>query len=285
MVPAPALIPSQGAEVYLKLESLQPSGSFKLRGAALRLDALDAAERLRGVVASSAGNHGLGVALAALTLGIRATVFVPETSPAAKRQGIARLGATVVAFGATYDQAEHAARTFSAETGAVFVSPFDDPWVIRGNGGTLAEEILEQRPDARQVVCTVGGGGLAAGLAEILTPAGASIVGVQPRGHCAMSESLRLGKALVEYHGEPTLAGGCEGGVAERTFEACVRHRVTMTLVSEDAIRRAMTFAQDRLGLVVEPTAAVALAGILEGAVPTLVPTVVVVSGGQAPST
>lgn len=259
--------PALGPGVALKLESLQRTGSFKLRGAATRLDALTPAERGAGVVAASAGNHGLGVALAGRALGLRVEVVVPATAPAVKRQGIAALGASVVEGGATYDEAEAAARARAAATGAVFVSPYDDPWIVRGNGERLGEELAAQAPDLALVVCPVGGGGLVGGLAAALAPRGVRVVGVQPAANCAMAESLRDGRAHVVYDGRPTLAEGCEGAVAELTYELCRRHGVAIALVDEPAIRRAIAFAYRRLGVVCEPTAAVALAGLLEGGV------------------
>jgi threonine dehydratase len=267
-------------EVSLKLESLQRTGSFKLRGAALRLDALSAEERARGVVVASAGNHGLGVALSARALGIRATVVVPETSVEVKRRGIAALGAEVIVEGAGYDDAEAAARARAAAADAVFVSAYDDPWVQRGNGGTLAEEILAQVPAVTQVAFPIGGGGLMTGLAEVLAPRGVALVGVQPEKNCAMHRSRELGRALTVYAGEPTIAEGCEGAVSEGTFAACVRHDVKTVLVSEDAIRRGVRFAYDA-GWLVEPSSAVAIAGVLEGVVPPSARTVVVVTGSN----
>jgi threonine dehydratase len=277
------LLPVQGHDgVRDKIEQLQRTGSFKIRGATLRLESLGDAERRRGVVTASAGNHGLGVATAGKALGVRVEVVVPATSPEVKRRGIAALGATVVDGGAGYDEAEAFARRLAVERGAVFVSAFDDPWVQRGNGGTLAEEILADAPDVTQVVCPVGGGGLVAGLAEVLAPRGVAVFGVQPAANCAMHDSLAEGRARLVYDGRPTLAEGCEGAVAQSTFDACRRHGVRVGLVSEEAILRAMAFAFRRCGWIVEPSAAVAIAGLLEGALPPSPRTVIVVSGGNA---
>jgi len=267
-------------DVWLKLENLQTTGSFKVRGAAFRLGALTQEERARGVVTASAGNHGLGVAAAGRALGVRVEVFVPRTSPEVKRHGIAALGATVIEQGAGYDEAERMARARAAVTSAVFVSAFDDPWVQRGNGGSLAEEILSQVPDVRTVTCPVGGGGMIAGLATVLAPRGIRIVGVQPSQNCAMYDSLRLGKALIEYDGGPTLAEGCEGAVAESTFEVCRRTGVEIVLVEESAIRSGIAFAYRELGQVVEASAAVVLAAIRAGEVAGH-DVVAIVSGGN----
>ncbi len=266
--------------VALKLESLQRTGSFKLRGAALALAALTDAERARGVVAASAGNHGLGIACAARALGVRARVIVPASAPSVKRQAIAAFGAPCEVVGATYEDAERAARAEAERTGAVFVSPFDDERVIDGNGRWLADEILAQRPDVATVVVPVGGGGLSGGLAERLGPRGVKVVGVQPRANCAMHESLALGRALTAYDGAPTRAEGLEGPVAERTF-ALARALDRIVLVDEDAILGAVAFAYRALGLLVEPSAAVAIAAMQHKLLSPSPRTVVVVTGGN----
>jgi threonine dehydratase len=274
------LVPLAGVPgVALKLESLQRTGSFKLRGACLKLDSLTDDERRRGVVAASAGNHGLGVAAAAQVLGIRAEIVVPATSPEVKRRGIAALGADVDVGGADYQAAEDEAQRRAKASGAVFVSPFDDPTIMRGNGGRLAEEILAQAPDTQRIVCPVGGGGLIAGIVQAVA---IPVVGAQPCVNCAMHECLALGHALTRYDGGATLAEGCEGAVAESTFAICAEHGVQTRLVSEDDIALAVACAY-RLGFVIEPSAAVALAAIFaeastEAAVPN---TVVIITGGN----
>ena len=280
---SPRLSDLAGGEVWLKYECLQRTGSFKLRGACRRLDAMSEDERAGGVIASSAGNHGLGIALACRHLSVWAEIVTPVTTPRVKRDAIAALGAEVSVWGASYDEAEKAARQRAAERGATFVSPFDDELVIRGNGVTLAEEIFGELPQIGQIVCPVGGGGLVGGLALALASRGVRILGVQPAGNCAMRRSLDLGRALVEYHGEPTIAEGCEGGVSERTYELARSHRVSVVVVDEDAIRHAMAFAYRELAVALEPSAAVALAGVLEHAVRPLpgAATVVVLSGGN----
>jgi threonine dehydratase len=266
--------------VRLKMESLQRTGSFKIRGACRRLDALTPDEARRGVVTASAGNHGLGVAAAGRALGVGVEVVVPETTPDMKKSGIAALGAEILVAGANYQGAEDTAKRRAAERGVAFISPFDDPWVMLGNGGMLAEEILADAPATKRIVVPVGGGGMIAGIADIVTGLGVGVVGVQPAGNCAMHQSLALGWALTRYDGDPTIAEGCEGGVAESTFEICKQHGVTTTLVDEDSIRRAVA-RMFRLGFVVEPSAAVAVAGIFEGAVEAAAGTVVVVSGAN----
>ncbi len=275
--------PAAFSNTCLKLENLQRTGSFKLRGAVARIASLTAEERALGVVSSSAGNHGVGVALAAKTIGVNARIVVPTGAPATKCERIRQNGAEVIARGSCYDEAEAVARELAAQVGAVFVSPFDDELVIEGNGGSLADELIEQVASLGRVLCPVGGGGLIGGLARRLAPRGVSVVGVQPEMNCAMYESLAQGRALTVYEGRPTLAEGCEGAVSERTF-ALARDLVEeIVLVSEDAIRRAVAFLYDVAGTIAECSAAVPVAALLEGVVPPAPDrtTVVVITGGN----
>lgn len=283
LLAAPLLSALWGAPVRLKLENRQRTGSFKLRGALRRMLALSAEERARGVVAASAGNHGQGVALAASRLGVSATVFVPAHTPEVKRARIREFGAALHVHGDTYDQAEAGARARARATGAVFVSPFDDPAVIAGNGGELAAELHEQAPEVAMVVCPVGGGGLLGGLAQHLAPRGVRVLGVQPVANCAMHDSLAQGRALEVYDGQPTVAEGCEGAIAERTYALARDHVERIDLVSEEHIRAAVAFAHHVLGETLEPTGAVALAGLLSAAVqpPAAGETVCVLTGGN----
>jgi threonine dehydratase len=268
LVPAPALGRRTGADVWLKLESLQRTGSFKLRGAAARLAAVarTAPESRRSrVIAASAGNHGLGVALAAQSFGIDATILVSGQTPELKRTGISALGATVEVVGATYDEAEaEARRRAAADADLEFVSAFDDDYVIAGNGGLLAREMLAQLPDVELVVVPVGGGGLAGGIGVEVVPRGIRILGVSPEVNCAMRRSLDEGRAYTTYQGGPTLAEGLEGAVSERTFGMARDYFPDITLVSEVAIRRAIVYAYRNLGVLCEASAAPALAALLE---------------------
>jgi threonine dehydratase len=286
LVPAPALGRRTGADVWLKLENLQRTGSFKVRGAAARLAAL-AAEATDGkpkrVIAASAGNHGLGVALAARTFGLDATVLVSAQTPEVKRAGIAAMGAKVEVAGATYDEAEAAARArAAAEPDLVFVSAFDDDHVIAGNGGLLAREILAQLPDVQAIVVPVGGGGLAGGIGVEVVPRGIKVLGASPEVNCAMRRSLDDGRAYTTYEGGPTLAEGLEGAVSERTFQMARDYFPEIALVSEVSIRQAIVYAYRTLGLMCEASAAPALAALLEDASPIRGRrTVVLVSGGN----
>lgn len=257
------IVPAAG--MLVKAEGLQRTGSFKARGAVAKLATL---ERGREVVTASAGNHGLGVAYAAGALGLRATIVVSELAPDVKRRGIEAHGARLAVHGAGYDEAEAHAREL-ADAGAVFVSGFADEHVLLGNGGTLGLELSEQverlgRGDL--VVIPVGGGGLASGLGAVLADSGARLVGVEPETNRAMHLSFRQGAAKTTYpEGGPTLAEGLEGAVAERTFELCREALEEIVLVSERSIRSAIARAYREEGLVVEPSAAVALAAVWGG--------------------
>jgi threonine dehydratase len=281
LVPAPALGRRTGADVWLKLENLQRTGSFKLRGAAARLAAIAAEATPRRVIAASAGNHGLGVALAAQAFGLEATVLVSAQTPEVKRAGIAALGAKVEVGGATYDEAEAAARA-RAGGDVVFVSAFDDDHVIAGNGGLLAREILAQLPDVQAIVAPVGGGGLAGGIGVEVVPRGIKVLGASPEVNCAMRRSLDEGRAYTTYDGGATLAEGLEGAVSERTYQMAKDYFPEIALVSEVSIRQAIVYAYRTLGILCEPSAAPALAALLDDASPIRGRrTVVLVSGGN----
>jgi threonine dehydratase len=276
LIPAPALGRRTGADVWLKLENLQRTGSFKLRGAAARIAAL-------ALIAASAGNHGLGVALAARAFEIEATVLVSAQTPEVKRAGIAAMGARVEVGGATYDEAEAVARQRAgADPGLVFVSAFDDDHVIAGNGGLLAREILAQLPDVQAIVVPVGGGGLAGGIGVEVVPRGIKLLGASPESNCAMRRSLDEGRAYTTYEGGPTLAEGLEGAVSERTFAMARDYFPDIALVSELQIREAIVYAYRTLGIMCEASAAPAIAALLDDAGPIRGRrTVVVVSGGN----
>lgn len=276
-VPAPGL----GPAVWLKLENLQLTGSFKLRGAARKLDALPPASLAAGVIAASAGNHGAGLAAAGRAVGARIRVVVPALCPPNKRARIEGLGAEVVVHGDIYDQAEAFARAEAARTGALFVSAFDDDDIIEGNGGDLGRELIEQVPDLAAVVCPVGGGGMAAGLARALAPGGVRVIGVEPETNSAMRDSLAAGRAFTTYDGGHTCAEGCEGAVAERTFAIVCEHEVDVVTVSEAAIQAAVAWAYREAGQIIECSAAVAVAALRTGAVATRGPTGVIVTGGN----
>lgn len=274
--------PELGPHVYLKLETEQDTGSFKLRGALVAISVLDTEARARGVVTASAGNHGYGLARAGALLGVPITVFVGRSTPSIKREGIRAAGAVLEVVDAEgYDAVEARARLEAERRGVPFVSPFDDPLVAAGNGGTLAFEILEDLPSVRTIIAPVGGGGLVAGLAAGRRHAAAdfALVGVQSDACPAMAESFREGRALLTYAGGPTLAEGLEGGVSEATYAIAREELARMETVSEAAIADALAFAHRELGLVLEGSAAVGLAWLREHLADIETPAVVVVTG------
>lgn len=273
LVESLALTRRTGGVVALKCETWQRTRSFKVRGAFSRLTLLDAAERARGVVAASAGNHALGVALAARTLGVTATVVVPEAAPAAKAEAAWALGAEVVRRGGGYDAAEAYARELAAERGAVFVHPFSDPAVVAGQG-TVGLELAADWPECDQVVVPVGGGGLACGIAAALlglagegaTPKRARVVGVQSDASPAMAAAFRAGRVVPVPVG-PTLADGLAGQIDAASFELARRLLDDMVTVPEAAIAEAMAWCVTEERIVAEGAAAAAVAALLTGAV------------------
>jgi threonine dehydratase len=258
---------SGGTEVFLKLEGMQRTGSFKLRGAYNRVATLPPEARARGLVTASAGNHGQGVALAARLLGARALVFVPAGAPETKRRRIARFGAELVLVQGGYDEAHAAAEARAAETGAAFVHAYSDPMTVAGQA-TVALEILRELPEARTLVVPVGGGGLVNGtgiVARALAP-GARVVGVQTHETGAMHASLAAGTLCCPPQGA-TLCEGLAGETDARSLELARRVVDEVVLVSEEAVRRAMRWLFVEEGVVAEGSAAVAVAALLEGAV------------------
>ncbi len=272
-----------GGRVYLKLECLQITGSFKLRGAMRAVNALNDEERAAGVVTASAGNHGAGLARAAGLLGVSCVVVVPERTPDNKRDRMRGLGADLRVEGGDYDASEAIARDLAQTSGATFVSAYDDDEIIAGNGGSLGAEIAEQCPELAQVLVPVGGGGLIAGMAEELVPKGIEVIGAQPQNNCAMYDSLAQGSALCVYQKESTVAEGCEGAVCTRTYEIVARHGLTIGTTSEAAILDAVAFLYTECGVVAETSAAVPVAALREKHIRPAArgATVIVISGGN----
>lgn len=281
--PSPALSERAGAPVLLKLESLQLTGSFKIRGAWFVLSRLSDDERRRGVVTCSAGNHGKAVAYVARALGVPAEIHVPRDVDQAKFDAIVALGATVVrSDSAGYDDTERIARDAAARAGRPFLTAFDDVRILAANGGTLAAEVLEDCPEARAFVLPVGGAGLAGGFAYVAraTLPGCRIIGCQHEGSPALARSLERGEAVVTLPPFATTAGGLEGGIG-RTGFAVLRSRIDgVALLSEAEIFDAIRFMLDRHQYLIEPSSAVTVAAILTGKAGRLAaPTVAVISG------
>ena len=264
---SPALSELVRREVWLKLETEQRTGSFKLRGAYNALASLDEAARARGVVASSAGNHGLGMAWAARALGLQATIFVPRTAPAVKREGIVALGAAVDASQPDYDAAHHAALEYAREHDATFVNPCAGDAVLAGQG-TIALEILEERPNLATLVVPVGGAGLLGGVASVVRARApnARIVGAQSTETAAMARALEAGR-VVEIPVTPTLADGLAGQIEEDGFAIGREALDAIATPSEAEIARAIGWLAVREGVTAEGSAAVGVAALLTGAI------------------
>ncbi|MEU6854426.1 threonine ammonia-lyase [Actinacidiphila alni] len=271
-----------GAPVHLKCENLQRTGSFKIRGAYVRIAGLSPEERAAGVVAASAGNHAQGVALAASLLGVRSTVFMPVGAPLPKVAATRDYGAEVRLHGAVVDETLRAAIAYAEETGAVFIHPFDHPDIIAGQG-TVGLEILEQCPEVGTIVVGIGGGGLAAGLAlavKALRP-DVRIVGVQAAGAAAYPPSLAVGRP-VALGSVATMADGIMVGRPGDIPFALVRDLVDeIVTVSEDQLSSALLLCLERAKLVVEPAGASPVAALLAAPEVLRGPVVAVLSGGN----
>jgi threonine dehydratase len=271
-----------GGPVYLKCENLQRAGSFKIRGAYVRIARLSPQARERGVVAASAGNHAQGVALAARLLGTKATVFMPVGVPIPKEEATRGYGAEVVLEGATVDEALQAATAYAEATGAVLIHPFDHPDVVAGQA-TLGLEILRQCPDVATVLVPVGGGGLAAGVAAALAARGsrARVIGVQAAGAAAYPPSLAAGHP-VALESMATMADGIAvGRPGDTPFELIRRYVSDVVTVSEEALSRSLLLVLERAKLLVEPAGAAPVAALLEEATGVEPPVVAVLSGGN----
>lgn len=271
-----------GGQVLLKCENLQRTGSFKIRGAYVRLARLSASERARGVVAASAGNHAQGVALAAQILGIKATVFMPEGAPIPKANATRGYGADVRFSGEFLTQALLAAQDFADETGAVFIHPFDHGDIVAGHG-SAGLEILQQAPQAATVLVPTGGGGLLAGIAiavKGLRP-DIRVVGVQAEEAAAFPESLRRGEPVALQQMTTMADGIAVARPGDVPFAAIQQHVDEVVTVSEDALSRALVMLLERAKMLVEPSGAAAVAALMEQPRALGDPVVAVLSGGN----
>lgn len=285
-LPSRALSDILGAPVVLKMENLQRTGSFKIRGAAHRLSQLTEEERSRGVVAASAGNHAQGVALAAQALGIPATIFMPLGVPVPKLLATRGYGAEVVLEGETVATSLRLAAEFAERTGAVMIHPFDHRDIVIGQG-TLGLELIEDVPDLDTILVGIGGGGLIAGVAAAAKAAAAKagrtvrIIGVQAENAAAMPVSLAEGHP-VEITTQPTIADGIlvaqPGAVPFEIIKDLVDEVVTVT---DDDIARAILVLLEQAKVVVEPAGAVGAAAIIAGKVSGTGHTLAVLSGGN----
>jgi threonine dehydratase len=282
LLPDDALADRLGTPVYVKPESLQRVGAFKLRGAWTLLRRL-VREGATGVVTYSSGNHGQAVAYAARRLGLRAVVVMPETVPEAKRRGVERLGGEVVIAGRTSADRYGRARELAAEQGLAMAPPFDDESIIAGQG-TVGLEIVEDCPDVGVVCVPVGGGGLSSGVAtavKSLRPA-TEVVTVEPEGAPKFFTSRARGERVVLDRTASIADGLITLSVGALNYRHLVRFTDRSVLVSDAAMREAVRYAVDRLKLVVEPSGAATLAWLLAQPAGALRgPVVAVLSGGN----
>jgi len=281
-VPARWLSDIVGGPAYLKCENLQRTGSFKIRGAYNRIASLSPAERARGVVAASAGNHAQGVALAAQLLGVKSTVFMPEGATLPKIQATVAYGATVEFSGSTIDEALTAARAFGERTGAVLIHPFDHPDIVAGQA-TVGQEIAEQHPEVRTVVVCTGGGGLLAGVCLGLAEHAptARVVGVQAVEAASYPPSLAAGRPipLTQMH---TMADGIAvARPGDLPFGIIAEAGVAFRTVDDEQIARAVVMCLERSKLVVEPAGAAGLAAVISEPELFEPPVMVTLSGGN----
>lgn len=271
-----------GQPVYLKLENLQRTGSFKIRGASYKLARLAEAGQTPAVMAISAGNHAQGVALASSLNGIHSTVFMPENAPLSKIQATRRYGAEVMCRGQTFDETREHAMRWLEDHPVCFVSPFDDDEIIAGQG-SCGLELLEQLPELQTLVVPVGGGGLISGMAIALKTLKPSlrIIGVQTESVPSLVQSFQAGQIVLPRY-RPTLADGIAiKQPAQRNFEVIQRYVDDMITVSEEAISRALFFAIQYKHLIAEGAGVVGLAALLEGQLQVTGPTTIVISGGN----
>jgi len=282
LVPSKVLDIPGKREVFLKTECLQYTGSFKLRGAYNRVALLTPEERACGVIASSAGNHAQGVAMAAQKFGIKATIVMPKGAPLAKVAATRSYGAEVVLHGVVYDDAYAEACRIQKETGAVFIHPFNDPYVIAGQG-SIGLEIMDANPDIDTVVVPIGGGGMASGIAaaiKLLHPH-VKVVGVEAAGAASMKESMMAGK-LSTLTSASTIADGIAVKTpGDLTYEMCRQYVDEIVTVEEDEIAGAILTLLEKCKIVAEGAGAVSVAAVLYDKFEATGKIACVVSGGN----
>ncbi|HEY2431773.1 MAG TPA: threonine/serine dehydratase [Vicinamibacterales bacterium] len=271
-----------GRPLFLKCENMQPGGAFKIRGAYNMVAQLAPADRVRGVITYSSGNHGQAVAISAHAVGVPSVVVMPTTAPAVKIDGAKRFGAEVVFAGTTTLHRKAKAEEIAADRGLMMVPPFDHEWIIAGQG-TLGLEILEQCPDVATIVVPIGGGGLIGGVAAAVKPArpDVAIVGVEPAGAASMKTSIESG-GIRTLDGVQSIADGL---LAVRPGElnfAIVRQFVDrLETVEEHEIASAFRWLFCDAKIVAEPSGAVTVAAALRDSATFAPPVVAVISGGN----
>ncbi len=254
------------ANVYLKLENLQLTGSFKIRGAFNKILSLTQDERMRGVVTASTGNHGVAVAHALQTLGVRGIIFLPENASEAKLRDLRAYNVEIKFYGQDCVDAENYARRFAEENGMTYVSPYNDLKIVAGQG-TVAMEIAEDLKKIDVVLVPVGGGGLISGIAIYLKSINpeVEIIGCQPENSRVMYESVKAGR-IVDMESKPTLSDGTAGGIEKGsiTFDIVKELVDDFVLLSEEEIKEGIRFMLDRHHMLVEGAAALSVAAYLK---------------------
>lgn len=271
-----------GCDLYLKLENLQKTGSFKIRGAYNKIHSLTDAEKAQGVIAASAGNHAQGVAYAASSAGIKSTIVMPEVAPLAKTMATRGYGAEVVLHGSVYDEAFQKAQAIQQETGQTFIHAFNDPAVIAGQG-TIGLEILEELEDVSAIVVPIGGGGLIAGVAMAVKELAPhiKIYGVQAQGAPAVYMSKRV-HTLKTTPDAVTFADGIAVKVpGDITFDIIDKYVDDVVVIDDEATASTILMLLERAKLMVEGAGAVSLAAVLNGRIPSQGKIVSVISGGN----
>jgi threonine dehydratase len=272
-----------GAEVHLKWENLQKTGSFKLRGAYNKISSLTSEERIKGVITASAGNHALAVALVAEMMNLMAIVVVPENTPKIKVERCRVLAAEVLLKGANYDESVIYCKKLVSKTGATYIPSFEDYKVIAGQG-TICCEILEEMPDTNVILVPVGGGGLVSGIAlwaKTVNP-NIRVVGVQSTAAYTMHECFKA-KKIVDVPVPPTMADGLAGGISQMTLDLTMKYVDEMVLAKEEELKKAILWVLKNERQVVEGAGIVGPAAILQGKI-KFKPSekvVVVISGGN----
>ena len=256
------------ADVWFKMESLQKTGSFKVRGALNKLDSLTKEEMARGVITASAGNHAQGLSYAASLKNVSAKIVVPETTPETKKQGIVRLGGELIVHGKTYDEAEEYALELAEETGRVFVNAFEDDYIIAGQGTSALEAFLEQ-PDFDTVVVPAGGGGLLCGVALVAKAVnpGIRVIGIQTHASPPWYYSFKAGELVpVEY--KDSLAEGLHGGITQGNLDLALKIVDDIVLVEEETVAEAMVWMAKEHHYMIEGSGAVGIAALQSGLIP-----------------
>ncbi|BFM49571.1 threonine/serine dehydratase [Marinomonas sp. THO17] len=253
-------------EVYFKAEYLQLGNSFKIRGAIHKLQSLLSLSQKPIVYTASAGNHGIGLALAAKALGFKAVIYVPENTPQIKQEKILATGAILKAEGSNFDESEFLAKTHCDKTKGEYISSFDDDYIIAGNGGSIAREIyqaLNENIENMDLIVPIGGGGMASGLVTFFHGSCLRLLGVEPENDCAMYHSVKNQRFQKDYIGQGSYADGLAGAISQHTFNLCSTGLQQVLTVSESEILQATCWAYEQLGIVIEGSSAVTIAALL----------------------